>query len=167
MRFPSPERFAYLSKSFAILICGMIIGAAIFMSVTHHHLEYFITENRSLNAELNKLIEDNEDLHIYKNRQTVIKSVSVGVEQDSGEEPLSEIIVSEIKQRVEEDLKGIKGQPISYIDQSPQNIKNIYGQKLLAGIHDKDYVVEIHTIVVIYGELKVWITAREFTRGAP
>lgn len=166
MRVPSFELFAHWLRSFALLLCGMIIGAAIFMSITHHHLNEQIMKNRALEKEIDKLLEDNESLEFYKNKQTVIKSVSVGVQTslDPDEKPLTEDITSEIERRVEDDLKKLKGQPISYIDQDPQYIRNIYGAKILADIMDKDYVVEIQTILVIYGELKVWVSAKEFIR---
>jgi hypothetical protein len=165
MRVPSLDRFARWTQSFALVICGMIIGAAVFMSITHRHLEDQIMRNRSLESEIQKLLENNESLKFYKNKQTIIKSVEVGVIENTAEETsLEPVIVSEIKERVEEDLKDLKGRPISYIDQDPQSIKNIYGERLAPDIHGKDYMIRIHTILVIYGELKVWVSAEEFIR---
>jgi hypothetical protein len=164
MRVPNWERFVHWSQGFALLICGMIIGAAVFMSITHHHLEAEITKSNALQSEIDDLLEDNEDLNMYKNKQTVIKSVRVGVDNPPGEKSLDDVIVNEIVQRVEDDLKKLKGQPISNIEQDPHQIRDIYGARLLPGIHGKDYLVEIHTLLVIYGELKIWISAKEYIR---
>ncbi len=164
MRMPAWERFIHMSQGFALILCGMILGAAVFMSITHQQLNTEIMKNRSLEADMKKLLEDNESLNIYRNRQTVIKSVSVGVENNPQDKELDQVIVSEIRRRVEADLKNLKGRPISYIDQDPNQVKNIYGARVLPNIHDKDYIVEIHTLIVIYGELKIWVSAREYIR---
>lgn len=136
------------------------------MSVTHHHLNEEIMRNGSLQDEIDKLLENNEDLEFYKNKQTVIKSVEVEVENklDPDEKKLDEDVIREIENRVEEDLKNLKGQPISYIDQDPLYIQKIYGRRHLPNILGKDYEIEIHTMLIIYGELKVWISAKEFIR---
>lgn len=164
MRMPDWQRFAYMSRGIALIICGMIIGAAVFMLITHQQLETVIMKSKALQQEINDLLEDNKDLKNYKNKQTIIKSVKIGLTHHPEDKPMDSIIENEIIRRVQEDLKKLKGQPISYIEQDPNQIRDIYGKRLLPNIHEKDYVVEIHTLLVIYGELKIWMKAEEYIR---
>lgn len=161
MKVPQFERYAHRLQAFALVICGAIIGAAIFMSITHHQLDYEIKMRRELQHQFDKLKEDNESLKIHRNKQSIIKSVHVMLEDRV---QFDDMIVSEIEKRVEADLKSLRGMPIDQLEQSPQQIRELYGARMLPSIHQKDYVVEIRTIIVIYGDLKVWITAKEYIR---
>lgn len=163
MRVPQFRNYAHLLQGLALIICGMIIGAAWFMSITHHQLDAALKHSRDLQTQLNKLLEDNESLKIYRNKQSIIKSVNVVIE-DAPDKVLDDVIKNEIVEKVEEDLKQLKGKPISYIEQDPQQLREIYGDRIIPNIHNKDYIVSIHTILVIYGDLKIWISVQEYIR---
>ena len=100
----------------------------------------------------------------YKNQHTVIKSIVVDIEDDPNEEPISEVIKNKIIENVKLALSVFKGKPISYLadTNTSQITRSLFGERRIPNIHDRDYIVEIKTMVVIYDELKVRITAREW-----
>lgn len=163
MRVPQFDRLKHRLQALALVICGMIIGAAIFMSITHKQLDYEIKKGRDLQNQLDKVLEDVESLKIYQNKQSIIKSVNVALESES-KTSLDDVIVSDIIKRVETDLKSLKGKPIAHLDQSPEQVRELYGTRLLPNIHGKDYIIEIRTMIVMYGDLKIWISAKEYIR---
>jgi hypothetical protein len=162
---PPFRLFRHWLQSFGLVISGAVIGAAGFMLVFQHNMNELLMVNAALRSEKETLAEEIEALKNYKDQQTVIKSVQVQMEQPPDKERLEEIIAGEIKKRVYEDLKIFVGKPISVIDQDPQAVRSLFGKKPLLGINEKDYVAEINTIMVMNGELKIWLKVNELARN--
>ncbi|WP_128894688.1 hypothetical protein [Longirhabdus pacifica] len=160
--YPIMRRLQFIS----IFICGMIVGAAVFMVLYQHNMEEMFTINDSLKSELGELQALNDDLTKYKGKENIIRSIIVNVEDEDEEEALEEVIKNELKARVLKDLQFLKGLSISKIipttDNTPQTLKKLYN-KLHTNIHENNYVVQIETIIAIHGELRIWIVAKEYT----
>lgn len=165
MRVPTFARFVHWLQGFALILCGMVMGAAIFMSITHQQLDDQIKKNREFQDQIKKLKDDHASSEL-NNKPTVIKSIEVDVDNKLGPEDkdLDPVIKSELERRVEADIAGLKGQSISSIEENPQYIQRIYGKRHVPNIHGKDYEVEIHTLIVVYGKLKIWVYAKEYVQ---
>jgi dipeptide/tripeptide permease len=164
MRVPNFSQWVAWSQAFALLVCGMIIGAALFMLVYQHNMNEILAANDTLRREKNELLDKIKDLEKYKNQHTVIKSIVVDIEDDPNEEAISEVIKNKIIENVKTALSVFKGKPISYLadTHTSQIARTLFGERRIPNIHDRDYIVEIKSIIVVYDEMKVRITAREW-----
>jgi len=110
------------------------------------------------------LLDKIKDLEKYKNQHTVIKSIVIDIEDDPNEEAISEVIKNKIIENVKTALSVFKGKPISYLadTHTSQIARTLFGERRIPNIHDRDYIVEIKSIIVVYDEMKVRITAREW-----
>lgn len=163
MRVPPFERYTGLLQSAGILISGIIIGSALFLSIYHHQLNTLLIQNRELLAENDKLLQDNNSFKKTRNLQSTINQIDVTVES-SPLNPLDKVTEQEIEKRVRNDLSVIKGQKIAVFAESPHVYQSLLSKKTYRGILDKDYIVNTKTMLLIQTELKVWVTAEEFKR---
>lgn len=163
MRVPPFERYTGLLQSAGLLISGIIIGSALFLSIYHHQLNTLLIQNRELIAENDKLQQDNNTFKKTRNQQSTINQIDVIVES-SPQDPLDKVTEQEIEKRVRNDLAVIKGQKIAVIAESPHVYQSLLSRRTYRGILDKDYIVNTKTLMLIQTELKVWVTAEEFKR---
>lgn len=164
MRVPPFEQFTGLLQAAGLLAAGAIIGCAVFVSVYHHHLNATLLENRELRAENEQLIQDNNSYRISKTQQNRINRLDVIVES-SEIQPFDKLTEQELERRIRNDLNIVKGQKISSIAESPQLYRSLIAQKTYHAIMDKDYTVNITTMLLLQTELKVWVTAKEAKRS--
>jgi len=163
LRVPPFESYKGLLQSTGLLISGIIIGSALFLSIYHQQLNTILIENRELIAENEKLMLDNNTYKKTRNQQSVVNQIDVVVES-SPLNPLDKVTEQEIEKRVRNDLAVIKGQKISVIAESPHIYQSLLSKKTYRGILDKDYMVNMKTMLLIQTELKVWVFAEEFKR---
>ncbi|WP_246313328.1 hypothetical protein [Paenibacillus foliorum] len=166
MKVPPFEQFTGLMKATGLLIAGGIIGCAVFTAIYHHHLNSVLILNKELQAENEKLIQDNNSYKKTKNQQSTINQIDVTVE--SGDlNPLDKVTEQEIERRLRNDLSVVKGQKISYFAESPHVYQRLLAQKTYHAIMDKDYTVNVKIMLLIHTELKVWVIAKEWKRTVP
>ncbi|UQZ83143.1 hypothetical protein SK3146_02304 [Paenibacillus konkukensis] len=164
MRVPPFEYYTGLLKATGLLIAGIIIGSALFMSIYHQHLNDALVDNRELRAKIEKLEQDNDSFKKTRNQQSVINSIDIVVEPGDLN-PLDKVTEQEIERRVRSDLSVIKGQKIATFAETPHVYQRLLSQKTYHGILDKDYTVSLKTMLLIQNELRVWVTAKEFKRS--
>lgn len=142
----------------------MIIGAAAFMIVYQHNMNEILILNDTLRREKKELEDKIRDLEKYKDDRNVITSVVVDVESNPDGEAISKVAENQIIERVKETLGVFKGKPVSFLADAntSQVSRALFGKRRLSGIHDRDYIVEIKTMIVIFGELKVRIAVQEW-----
>ncbi|MFD2671448.1 hypothetical protein [Marinicrinis sediminis] len=165
MRVPSAAVWGRYVRAFALLICGGIIGSSVFMMIYQHNMDELIDMHMHAKERIRDLLMESEDLKKYKDQQTIIRTIMVKIEESSGQEPLPEVVKNELRAKVHQDLQFLKGQPIVKIipnsDNAPQTLKHLY-HKVHSNIHGNNYQVTISTMIVVYGELRVWVRADEF-----
>jgi hypothetical protein len=164
LKVPPYEQFSGMLQAVGLLIAGMIIGSALFLSIYHHHLNTTLIYNRELQDVNEQLIQDNNSYRLNKNLQSRINRLDVVIE--SGEVgPLDKLVEKELERRIRNDLNVIKGQRISNFSESPHLYQSLIAQKTYHNVLDKDYTVHVTTMVLIQTELKVWVTAKEWVRS--
>lgn len=135
------------------------------MLLYQHNMEELIRQNTKAKAEIQNLLSKSKDLEQYKDKQTIIRTLVIHFEEVPEDEPLPEGIKNELRTRIQKDLEFLKGQPILKIipdmDSAPQTLKHLY-KKLHTDVQDKNYVVTISTVIVVYGELRIWVQAEEY-----
>lgn len=163
MRVPSFEHFAGMVKSTGLLIAGAVIGSAVFMSIFHHNLNAALIKNRELQAENEKLIQDNNSYKKNRNQLSTINKIEVMVES-ADLDPLDKVTEKEIEKRVRNDLKVVIGLKVSTFAESPHIYQQLLSQKTYHAILDKDYLVNMKTMLLVQNELKVWVIAKDYKR---
>lgn len=165
MKVPPSEPTGHFFRAAGLLIAGMIIGAALFLSIYNQRLNMMIVQNRELSSENVRLEGEVEDLKKTKNQQNTINLLNVYVEADDSA-PLDKLTESELKRRIHSQLKKIVvGRKISDFAAMPDVYEQILQEKPYVGVLDKDYIVQsVRWIVLTQTELKVWVTVKEWKR---
>lgn len=165
MKAPPPEPTGNALRAAGLLIAGMIIGAALFLSIYNQRLNMMIVQNRELVSENVRLEGEVEDLKKNKNQQNTINLLNIYVEA-ADDSPLDKITESELKRRIHGELKKIiVGRKISDFAAMPDVYEQILKEKPYMGVLDKDYIVQsVKWIVLTQTELKVWVTVKEWKR---
>lgn len=168
MKVPDFRQFVAWSRAIALVLCGMIIGAAVFMLIYQHNMNEVLTANDTLRREKNELMTKIADLEKYKNQHTVIKSIVIDIEDDPEAPEISKVIKNKIIESVKDALSVLKGKEISYFanTDTSQLARILFGERRLSNIHERDFIVEIKTMIIVYDELKVRITAKEWKKDS-
>jgi hypothetical protein len=166
LKVPAFEQYSGLIQSTGLVIAGAIIGCAAFTAIYHHHLNSVLIQNKQLSSDNEKLMQDNETYKKSKNQMNIINRVEVVVESgDLG--ALDQVTEQELERRVRNDLNVIKGLKIATFSESPHIYQRLLAQKTYHDVSDKDYTVNVKTMLLIQTELKVWVAAKERIRTAP
>jgi len=165
LKIPPHESAGNVLRAVGLLIAGMIIGAALFLSIYNQRLNMMIVQNRELVSENVRLEGEVEDLKKNKNQQNTINLLNIYVES-ADDSPLDKITESELKRRIHGELKKIiVGRKISDFAAMPDVYEQILKEKPYTGVLDKDYIVQsVRWIVLTQTELKVWVTVKEWKR---
>ena len=162
MRVPPFERYVRFLSGFGLLLSGGVIGGALFMGLYQEGFTTLVLENERLRQENVQLSKDIDSLQKYKNRQSVVGKINVYVQKTGADSaPLEEFVETEVRSRVYNDLQVVTGQPLSAIANNPLMYQNLIDKKIYTGIHEKDYIVNLKTMMIQPGQLTVWITVRE------
>lgn len=161
MRVPPMRLFAQWFSAFGILCAGAVIGAAAFMVIYQHNMTELMKQNAMLEDQRDQLMEEIEPLKTYRDYESTLKSIEVHIESLPSRNPPDELIQNQIKKSVHEQLKSLIGIKVANLYEHPKLIKNYYGRRVLPGNNEKDYIVEIDTVVILYGKLNVWMNIEE------
>ncbi len=164
MRVPPFYHVVNWMHGLGLFVSGMIIGSAIFMSVYQHNFNLLKIENNELRREANRLRDDNDALNKYKNKVTIIKSVVVRLDPDP-EEEIDRVAENVLIEKVEDDLKIVRGKPIAKMASDAQTYWRLVDGKNYIGIQDKDYRVHVKMMAIVYSELQVTIAAEQILRN--
>lgn len=165
MKAPASGSSGGFLRAAGLLIAGMVIGAALFLSAYNQRLNMMIEQNRELLSAKVDLEVKIADLTKTKNQQTTINLLNIYIEP--GEHTtLDKVTESELKRRIHGDLKKIVvGRKISDFAAMPDVYEQILTEKPYVGVMDKDYIVQaVKWIVLTQTELKVWVTVKEWKR---
>lgn len=166
MKVPRFDVFTSSLRAFGLVIAGAIIGAAFFMSIYSHNLNLVITENRELLSDNEKLMEETATLRKSKNQQTTINLLNiVSVSTVHPQPPLDKVTESELKRRIHKEFgKIVIGKKISSFVDSKDLYEEFLTDKTFIGVVEKDYVVNIKSMLLVGTELRVWATVKEWKR---
>ncbi|MEC0228140.1 hypothetical protein [Paenibacillus alba] len=160
MRIPPFARYQRLLSSFGLVVSGAIIGSAIYMSIHQHTYNQLYVELHKYLEENRDLRDDIDSLNKTRNKQALINVVNVHLLPKSQTEIISEDIQKEIEGDVKSELKLVIGQKATFVRDSQPLYERLITQRTYV-LHDKKYIIEVKSIVLLQTELTVWITAQE------
>ncbi|TVX94564.1 hypothetical protein FPZ44_04150 [Paenibacillus agilis] len=152
-------RLQRLFQGAALFIVGAITGAAVYHGIFLHQIDELIMRNLDLQDRLAHYKAEAEALLKYKNRSTVIKSITMHI-YESAEEKMSPSDETELRKRLLKDLDGLKGRNVYQIDEYVKLIEGLLTRKLYTNVHHQNYVVTLRTMLVTEGVLHVWVDVK-------
>ncbi|WP_274652253.1 hypothetical protein [Paenibacillus humicola] len=164
MRVPQFERYARLSQGTALLIVGALIGALVYHSIFFMNFNALRTTNLELEERLIQSENDLEKLNQFKNQHTIIKSILPIMEESrtggGRNAGMNELTKSILRATIRKELGVLIGRSIYDIDSDAKLARLLLARKEYT-VQDKEYAVEIKTMLVADNVLRVWFTAKE------
>ena len=154
------RRYQVWIRDVAILLTGIIVGAAIYQAVVVHQVDELVMRNLDLQDKLSHYQAENADLQRYKNRSTIIKSISIHIYDQGNNNQLPQADDAELRKRLLHDLSGLKGRNVFQIDEYTKLVEGLLTKKIYPDIHEHSYSVSLRTMLVTEGVLHVWIDVK-------
>ncbi|GGI44311.1 hypothetical protein GCM10008018_06470 [Paenibacillus marchantiophytorum] len=130
------------------------------MSIHQHTYNQLYVEMHKYLEENRELRLDIENLNKTRNKQSLINIINVHLLPKNQDDLISEDIQKEIEGDVKSELKLAIGQKATYVKDSQPLYERLITSRTYI-LHDKKYMIEVKSIVLIQTELTVWITAQE------
>jgi hypothetical protein len=164
MRVPNFERYSGWLSGIGIFIAGMIVGAAVFLSVFQEHLS-ILHERVGALSNQNKTLSDNiESLNKFKKTQQYIGKIDVIVELTEKEKATTDInVLNEVKRLVYDDIKQISGKPVNTIREAPDIFTDLVDRKVYRNVFKKDYIISVRRLMVIQTDYILYISYGEYS----
>ncbi|MFC4809282.1 hypothetical protein [Paenibacillus sp. GCM10023250] len=167
MRVPPFERFARFTQAVAFVVLGGILGAMAYHAVFFMNFDAL----RETNTELEDKLSDYEDrlvkLNQFKDQHTVVKSVQPILLDRKEEAPVLELDEQtklELKAKLKKDLSVFLGTSIYKINTNAELARLLLNDKTYLVAGNKEFTVQIHTMLVVDNVLQVWFSAKPYTR---
>lgn len=164
MRIPPLSQFSGWTKAAGIFIAGMIVGASVFMAAVQNVVNEYLSRNQQMELEM-RMMQENARTHTAD--QTVISYIDVFLDPDENSE-LSPVTATRLRFLISEDLSVLKGKRVYHVaprmDGGVRVLRTLF-KKVYQDVDGKDYIVEINNYIVMYGNLTVWASVREYRPG--
>lgn len=151
----------------ALIMISSVMGAGVYHVVYLHQFNELIMMNIDLSDQLAHYKAETEDLLRYKNRKTIIRSIVPHVYKPFKETSLPQMDEVEIRRRLLKDLSSLKGRNVFEIDEYSKLVEGVLAHKIYPRIHDKDYTIQLRTMLVTEGVLHVWIDVHTYIPSSP
>ncbi|MWV44025.1 hypothetical protein GRF59_10305 [Paenibacillus sp. HJL G12] len=154
MRIPPFKRYRHISQIAAVFVLGVVVGSVAYNVVFHTSYNLLWVSNQDLETQIKQYEEDNKTLKKYRNQQTVIREIKIRNEQQ--DPPLDPVVVKAIIAQLGKDLSVLRGQNVFEIDTYSKVVRTLLEQKIYK-VRDKEYSVEIKTMLLMEGMLQIWV----------
>lgn len=157
-KLTSFRRFMQLT---AVFILGMVTGSIVYNVIYQTSYNLLWIQNKDLTIQLHQAEEDIRTLKKYNHRSTVIKEIKVRVEER--DPPLDSLAVKEVTEQLHNELEVLRGRNIFDIDSDAKMARTLLNRKIYV-VRDKEYTIQIKTMLVSDGVLQVWVDMRPYIR---
>ncbi|PYI57071.1 hypothetical protein DLM86_01075 [Paenibacillus flagellatus] len=165
---PSLELIGRWLSGIGLFAAGMVVGAAVYMSVHQANFSLLVERNTVLVDENDNLKKELQNLNKFKNSQSVIKKITVRVENgtSSPTPAIDPIAEQELKQQVQKVLEPVYvGHSLTLFTSGAEDQRTAEILKLRK-IVSQPYTVKEHTykaefssMAIVQTELIVYIKA--------
>ncbi|WP_308638681.1 hypothetical protein [Paenibacillus silvisoli] len=168
MRVPPFERFTRLTQAAAYVVLGAILGAMAYHAVFFMSFNALKDSYTSLEDKLNEYEDRIKKLDEFKDQHSVIKSIQpilLDSKDPKWPEITDEKVKLELKKKVKEDLDALVGTSIYKINANAELAWKLLQGKTYTLGGNKEFAVEIRTILVVDNVLQVWFRAKIIDRS--
>lgn len=164
MRIPPFYRYRQGMQMAGMFILGAVVGALLFNSVYIARMDSLFSINGELESKLDQAERDLKLLNEHKNQHSAIKTIQAYIENGRGKggsagAKLDSQVEAALKKRLLADLSVFIGNSIYEIDSESRLARKLLDNKIYTDVLGKDYMIEIRTMLVVEGILKVWVQA--------
>ncbi|MEF2968376.1 hypothetical protein V3851_21305 [Paenibacillus sp. M1] len=159
---PTLKGFKRFMQLAAVFLLGMVTGSIVYNVVYQTSYNKLWLENKDLQIQLYQAEEDNKTLKKYRKQSTVIKEIQVRVEER--DPPLDALAVKEVVQQLHAELEVLRGRNIFDIDSDAKMARTLLNRKIYV-VRDKEYAIQVKTMLVSEGVLQVWVDIRPYVRS--
>lgn len=147
-----------------MFILGAVVGALLFNSIYIARMDSLFGINGELESRLDQAERDLKLLNEHKNQHSAIKTIQAYIENGRGkggttDAKLDSQAEAALKKRLLADLSVFIGNSIYEIDSESRLARKLLDSKIYTDVLGKDYTIEIRTMLVVDGILKVWVQA--------
>lgn len=166
MRVPQFNRFVKSMYTLGVFTLGIIVGIALFNGVYHYQLNSLYVQIGDLGSTIDEKQREIDQLNLFKDKHTVIQTIHVYIEDEklTGGLELDARTQTELKRRIVTDLGVFLGRSIYEIDSEAKMARVLLDRKLYLNVFEKDYSMEVKTMLVVDNQLKVWVKVSRHTR---
>jgi hypothetical protein len=167
MRLPPFHRYRRFSQIAAVFVLGMVTGAALYNAIFHIGYNVLWVNNQDLRIQIEQYRNDIETLKKYNNTSTVIREIKVRTEDSKAKEgtaALDTVTVKEILRKLVSDLEPMRGRSMFDIDSDGKLARLLLDGKTYT-VREKEYAVQIRTMLVIEGVLQIWVEISPYKRS--
>ncbi|ANS73736.1 hypothetical protein AWM70_03405 [Paenibacillus yonginensis] len=154
MRVPQFDRFRPFMQLAGVFVLGMLAGSIVYNSLYHAAYNRIWTEKKDLQIELEQAKIDLQAMKKYSRRQTAIKEIKITIEEH--DPPFDSLVVKEVTQKLQTELNVLRGRNMYDIDSDAKMARILLNQKRYV-VRDKEYSIQIKTMLVSEGVLQVWV----------
>lgn len=158
---PELSGFRRFMQIAAVFIFGMVIGSIVYNVIYQTSYNMLWIQNKDLKIQLDQAEENIRTLKKYNKRSTVIKEIKVRVEER--DPPLDSLAVKEVAQQLHDELEVLRGRSIFEIDTDAKMARTLLNRKIYL-VREKEYSIQIKTMLVSEGVLQVWVDMRPYVR---
>lgn len=159
MRVPTMEWVMKHLRAGGLLAAGMIIGAAVFMSVYQQNFSSLYMEKERLRMENEELRKTLEPYRKSQDRSSEIREIVVQLSVPPGHAAPDEITAIELRRKLAADLDLLRGKPPETAAESLIVARRIIENKVYALDKDTEYRMTVDIILIKSGVLTVWTEA--------
>ncbi|WP_409345296.1 hypothetical protein [Paenibacillus sp. MBLB4367] len=164
MRIPVFQRYRRGLAGLGLFLCGMVVGSAVYMSMHQYSYSLVHAEKERLKVEKDDLQKNLENMNNVKNRQAYISSIDIVIEQNE-KHPIDIKTEGEIIKSVRKDLSALRGKPVARVKEDLPIYRKLIDNKVYVGVFERDYMVEVKSVLVIQSELTFYIAVRDPVRN--
>ncbi|WP_059054362.1 hypothetical protein [Paenibacillus senegalimassiliensis] len=158
---PGANGFRRFMQLASVFILGMVAGSVAYNVIYQTSYNLLWIQNKDLTIQLHQAEEDNRTLKKYNNQSTVIKEIKVRVEER--DPPLDSLAVKEVAKQLHEELEVLRGRNMFDIDSDAKMARTLLNRKIYT-VREKEYSIQIKTMLVSEGVLQVWVDMRPYIR---
>jgi hypothetical protein len=163
VRIPTSEWLRPYMRAIGLVLAGMVIGSALFMSIYAQNFSILTNDNQRLNSENQEIRKELEPLIRKQNNQIIIRQIKINMSTvGAGDSILEDAVISELRRALLRDLELVRGTSINSVTHTLIVAKGIIKRKIYRISGDKEYTLEIPMIIVKNSELTIWVEARPY-----
>lgn len=154
MRIPPFNRYRHISQIAAVFVLGAVVGAVVYNAIFQNSYNLLWLSNQDLEIQLKQYDDDIKTLKKYRHQQTVIREIKIRSEQQ--DPPLDPVVEKAIIVKLGDDLDVLRGQNVFEIDTYSKFVRKLLDKKIYL-VREKEYTVEIKTLLLMEGMLQIWV----------
>lgn len=164
MRVPAMDWVMKHLRAGGLVAAGMVIGAAVFMSVYQQNFSSLYMEKERLrmeNEELKKTLEP------YRNKQSQsseIREIVVQLSAPPGSEAPDEMTAIDLRRKLAADLDLLRGKPPETAAESLIVARRVIENKVYTLDKNAEYRLAVDVILIKSGVLTIWAEVRPYIR---